>query len=475
MNRLPLLLLLCASLSVLTGQGNKNDFLPGHHGFLSTHALAIASNLSPQHHWLMFTGMTRDAEGTVHYDAYNRFGMGAFAAIRLAILPFAGNLDQQVLAARTLMNLFFVAAMVLAYFSLSRWLGNTWAAATATLLVFSSYYSLYYSDMIFNNTPVLFGCLLVFHGMVLFLQEGRFWQLAIKSCVGIFLGWQVYALLLPFTLLGCLQKTGRLRFFLLGIITLFFGIALLASNLFTEHLATNIAFRDLPTVQSMERRLGFSDVVQHEVDQVRLRWPEFTKNQLYRIGLVSLPHAIAGHEAAPWLLKLFGVGILVIALWAAGVSPLCKTGRLAVLSFALSGFCWAIPMRHYVVFHHFEGLFYLGLPLILYGTLALGLAQYSGHALKGVAGIALALFIFSSVEVQKEKAQQRPSQMAYFQDIAKQVGTGKNIFVDGDAARIGGHRHALGFYLSGNYVVSSREQADFILGTEGLEKVKPDG
>ena len=44
--------------------------------------------------------------------------------------------------------------------------------------------------------------MLVFHGMAIFVQEGRFRQLLVKSCVALLLGWHVYAFLLPFIIFG---------------------------------------------------------------------------------------------------------------------------------------------------------------------------------------------------------------------------------------------------------------------------------
>ena len=48
----------------------------------------------------------------------------------------------------------------------------------------------------------LFGVMLTFHGMVVFVQEGRFRQLLVKTCVALLIGWHVYAFLLPFIALG---------------------------------------------------------------------------------------------------------------------------------------------------------------------------------------------------------------------------------------------------------------------------------
>ena len=47
--------------------------------------------------------------------------------------------------------------------------------------------------------------MLVFHGMVIFAQDGRFRQLWIKACLSLLLGWHVYALLLIFIILGLVK------------------------------------------------------------------------------------------------------------------------------------------------------------------------------------------------------------------------------------------------------------------------------
>ena len=63
--------------------------------------------------------------------------------------------------------LFFAGSTVLAYLSLRRLTASRWIALTASLLAFSSYYLLYYNDMVATENGLsLFGVLLTFHGMV---------------------------------------------------------------------------------------------------------------------------------------------------------------------------------------------------------------------------------------------------------------------------------------------------------------------
>jgi hypothetical protein len=203
---LPHTLLLVSLISVFVFQSDRYIFQPGHHGSLSSHGMTLATHLSPKHGFLMFNKMSRREDGTIEYEVYNRFPIGAFAIVRFFTLPFHNNLSKQISVARILMNFFFIAAVYFAYLSIFRLTRSRWVAVTATLLVFSSKYCLYYNDMIFNDVPTLFGLLFTFHGMVVFIQDGRFIQLLIKTCAALLLGWQVYAILLPFTVLGCIKE-----------------------------------------------------------------------------------------------------------------------------------------------------------------------------------------------------------------------------------------------------------------------------
>ena len=135
----------------------------------------MAANLSPAHNFLGFRRQTLDAAGAPTYVVYNRFPIGGYLLIKLAILPFADDSSAQLYAARLLMLLCFTATAVLAYLSLARLTAHRWMALTATILAFSSAYCLYYNNMVETSVwPDLFGIFLVFHGMVLFVQEGAF-------------------------------------------------------------------------------------------------------------------------------------------------------------------------------------------------------------------------------------------------------------------------------------------------------------
>ena len=136
---LPLVLLLLTLATVfLFGNDRGSFYRMSHHDVISKNHLTLARNMSPEHRFLGFLYRWQDADGNITYTLYNRFPIGGYLLIKLAILPFDGNLAAQLYSARILMLLACTAAAVLAYLSLSRLTGRRWIAFTATLLTFAS-------------------------------------------------------------------------------------------------------------------------------------------------------------------------------------------------------------------------------------------------------------------------------------------------------------------------------------------------
>ena len=149
----PLALLLLALSAVFVFGNDRSQFYrPVHHDYTSAQTLAIAANLSAEHRFAGFYRRKLDPDGEPRLLVYHRFPIGPYALVKLAILPFGDDFPRAIHAARLLMLAFFAAAAVLAYLSLARLLGDRRIALGATLLAFSSYYLLYYNDMVSAET-----------------------------------------------------------------------------------------------------------------------------------------------------------------------------------------------------------------------------------------------------------------------------------------------------------------------------------
>ena len=446
--RLPLWLLLLALSTLFLCSFDKGYFYrPGFHDWDSTKNLAIAENLSPDHHFRLFVGRRQGSGGAPAYEMYSRFPVGGYALIKLAILPFENDLSARILAARMLMLLLFGAAALLAFHSLARITSHRWVALAAVLAAFSSFYMLLYSNAVSVEMSVdLFAVMLVFHGMVVFVQEGRFRQLLARTCVALLLGWHVYAFLLPFLILGLaheavrawkdgtalwprVRSTGaavlRSRYTALGAFALLFGAAVLGFNFANEYAAFGGETRvsELPSFQSMLRRTGLGQELNTVFD--RTGWPRFLRRQFFRVFLASVPFVLtdwraelrgwlpsvdfwapglSGPKLLPYLVLLLMVAVASTAAVCLAKRLLARRHRMLLAALALSGFFWALPMRHNTAnpAHDFEALYYVGVPLVFYSLLLLYVHKRWGHGpVVGLAVAALLAFVVSVFQMDR--------------------------------------------------------------------------
>ena len=430
-DRLPLAILLAAlaSLFALGGDGGwyYRSEIGGFDGDAAHKALTIAENLSPEHNFLMTFRVWEREDGGFEYDPYNRFPIGGFVLVKLAAAPFGSDLAAKLRAGRALALLMFCGAALFAYLALARIAESRWIALAATLFAFSGLYALHHPDFVFTETMELFGVMLVFHGMVLFVQEGRFRQLLVKVCAALLLGWHVYALIMPFIALGfagesfalvrangglgagildriraapaALPALARSRFIALAAVAILFGSTTLALNLANEYAAFDgsRSLRKLPSVDSIMARLGVTDDHKRNPDTA---WGGFSSRQFHRAGASFAPYAVAGlverqfpktePESPSPAWAAWGIAASVAAL--AGLALVPRRFRAPIAAAAAMGFCWALAARYNTssVAHSFEGLYYIGLPLALWCAALIGARRLLGRRLGGAAAIGAA-------------------------------------------------------------------------------------
>ena len=451
---LPLALLLLALLTLfLWGGGPRGYFYqPVQHDYLSVQSMTLAANLSPDDGFLMFWRYRLDRQGNHEYELYNRFPMGPYALIKLITLPLGDDFGRRIYAARLLMLLFFAGAALLAWLSLCRLSGSRWIALTATALAFSSGYCLFYGDMISSEIASLFAIMLVFHGMTIFEQEGRFRQLAVKSILALLLGWHIYALLFPFVVLGiakealaalrggksdaesplplpsfqrrlrvagfALRRVAAMlrgsRYFRLGLLTLAFGVLLLAFNLGGEYRAAGgkIPLSELPTVESALNRTGIDSGIPQQIAAEQPTaipyWALFFRGQFAAIGIMSVPFALPTYQSIANLRagsarslhekQTFYTGLAALGAAVIGLGFMRQRRLLAAL--LLAGFCWSMALRGSSIVHDFDGLFYLGVPLVGFTAALLWVRSLSRERLLAALGVAaVLLFVFSGFQM----------------------------------------------------------------------------
>ena len=494
---------------------NSVDF-----GWNASQHLTVAINFSFSHHLLGFLNQGIDTEGNIIYNhPYNRFPPSGYVLIKLVTLPFGYDLSNRIYAAQVLMLGFFIGAAILAYLSLRRLISSRWIASTVTLMTFSSTHFLLHNDTILTELmPDLFGCMLTFHGIVIFLQESRFRQLLIKSCLAVLLGWHVLALLFTFIILSQIKefilirgggegKTVRdgvvsvfvSRYFILGAVTLGLGILILAYNIGNEYYAVNIreirqlALSDLPSIKSMLRRTGLDS--KYALDLT------FFRIQFTRIGLMSLPFIWSyflgfssdkswrdgGQNVEPQNLI---IGIFVVIVCIIGV--FIVRHKLLAMTALLTGFCWSIPMHSQSIPHGFDAAFYVGIPLLFYTLVMLLIRKGTSDMLLA---FCVALMVFVSSSYRMGYTDRDDSVVEFHEtviedfDVIRQFTRGENTLVPTrnmytDIFEFVRVRYGIHYYLTGGVVIfnkfecdSSLDKADFMIQArrdEGPGLLTPD-
>ncbi len=494
-DRLPLALLLLALATLFLFGGDRDAFYrPSHHSWNSSQSMAMAENLSPSHNFLLFHGLHPGPDGTPTYAMYNRFPVGGYALVKLAALPFGDDLSAKILAARILMLALFSAAALLAYHAIARIASNRWIALTAALLSFSSYYMLYYGDMISNEVTIdLFAVMVVFHGMVVFVQEGRFRQLLIKACAALLLGWHVYALLLPFIAFGLARELLRAwqlidsppppqmlarirsaaaavllsRYMILGVVALMFGVAVLSFNFFNEYNAARgrVPLTELSSFQSMLKRTGQNEGFNIKyADQ--LAWPYFLREQIHRVWGASVPYALTRFvdvrlPHAPRNTLFVAGGALALCACFAGLL-FVRRRAMPLAALALAGFFWALPLRTTAAFHDFESVFYVGVPLAMFTVLLLLIRrQFDDRVIVGISAAAMLVFVLSSFQMGRighgaDASEFQEAVTADFERIREIAHPGDTVFVSAPtqsgAVQFAGADYAVEYYLSGRVI-----------------------
>ena len=490
----PALVLLLALAAACFLGSDPDRWTPGTNNGTTQNHMTVAENLSPEHRFLGFYEQRLDGEGRRYYVPYNRFPVLGHLLIKLVTLPFPDDAWARLRAARLLMLALHAAAAALAWLALRRLVRDPWTALAATLLAFSSYHALHYADMVATEGVVgLFGLLLAFHGMAVFATEGRYGQLVAKTCGALLLDWHVYALVGPFTAIGLASawrrgdgRAGR-RCLTLGVVSVLFGSAVLGTNVAREYAALGgeTPLAELPSVRSALERTSIIS------PRRAFDWPGFAEQQLSRIGLASVPYAVSRFVVdvvEPFGARGYGTprlaavsALVVLATLVLVVRPAARC-RLPLAALALSGPCWAIVVREGVQGHEFYGMFYSGVPLVLFALTLPRLDRLLRRAgvrrrvtmISGAA--AAATFVLSCLLMARtvhdpERAEFERTRVADF-DAIRELAEGK---ATSNLTNMRTHPH---YYFRGMVQTGfdKRRLADFVLGDQlaGVRSLTPD-
>lgn len=165
---------------------------------------------------------------------------------------------------------------------------------------------------------------------------------------------------------------------------------------------------DFPVLESMMRRLGL-DSESNQIVAEQVEWTSFLRDQLIRIGLISIPFALPGYSSAPTWWRggdLLGIsesqnlfiGVVVVGVCVAGM--FFVRYRLLTMSAVISGVCWIMLWRYNTSIYGHEIVYYIGLPLVFFALVfTLIWRSTSERLMEFISAISVLIFVFSAFQM----------------------------------------------------------------------------
>ena len=454
-------------------EGTYDAMQPQHHGKVSTLTLAIIVRSTVENGFVGYATTLKDDQNKIQYDYFDRYPV-FFGVLFNAILSLSSKLSVKVIIAKQVMNVIFLATLVLAFLILDKLTRNKLLSLSAVLLAFSNPFLLFYKDMVHFDQPALFGFLLVIYAIALYKLDGRKLPIFIATLVSIALGrgyasyailglWLIFEAFLIFRskTSGFGQKLKDLLrhpAFLLSIMGIIWGAGLLSYNIVIEARTRNIPIMQTSIIDSAQRRLSLSPQFNEDAGSV-IDWPSFTTTQINRIIQWAFPNStVLGFGFLGNLLLLI-LMFVVMGIFLRG-QPTEK--RIVYLLLVLSGFAWLFPLRNLAAFHDYTTMYYIGIPMVLFLSVFTLLKPSTevSHLLV-IASLAIYFLAIAQVKDLHEAKDVNSSAYTYdFEQIQTKIdGTGKNIYM---TDKIPYGPYAFQFYLKDDYL-SPLKLADYVI------------
>jgi hypothetical protein len=458
--------------NIVGWQGGYDDLQPKHHGWVSANTLAIISKATPANFFVGYALASKDNQNQIQYEYFDRYPV-FFSAIFNRALTLAPTLADKFLLAKQLMNLIFLATLMVAFLLLDKLSNNKALSLAAILLVFANPYLLWYKDMVHFDQPALFGFLLLTYAIALYKIDRVTRPLYISTFVAIALGrgYASYAVLgvwLGIEAFLILKSKGlefrekikdilRQPSFRLLVIAIFWGGILLSYNVVIEAHIRNVSVLHTSILQSARRRLSLNPQFNIENEGV-INWPDFLGSQVNRIVQWSFP-------VKDMNLGLVANGlILVIMFLIIGITIRKQTleKRILYLITILSGFAWLVPLRNLSAFHDYTAMYYIGIPMVFF-LAVFTIFNTPKRIAPYIMIVALIVYVSALVQVRDWHVERAGTANVYtydFMRILDQIdGTGHNIDL---IAAIPYGPFPPGFDLSGQYL-TSKGMAEYII------------
>lgn len=483
-----LLLFILASVSIFIFQNHESGFAIDHRGQTSSMGATLSKSLLIENkHLVMLIGKQLLDNGEVYYHYYNRFPVFEYLITGAVMQIFEPDLAMQIYIARQVMNLFLLASLLICFFIVKEIISDNFPALFVSLLVFSSYYILYYNDMISNMSTPLSGFVLALLIVVKSYKHNlRTSLIVLLSMLSIFTGWQSYAVFVAwfsvdtFTWFFKKKKTGSFvktvfsqPSFIALVSSIMFGSLVLGGQILNEWSLKGGSFMEIPTIQGVIRRFGLAkttDIMEYPdlFGKDLSKWHYFLAVQVFRIFIMIVPFAgiIISKVTKPDLVSLAPGMLFALISGVMFINGIVrfrnKIDFKLVSIFALSGLVWAVPLRYYTAWHDHQSVFYIGFSIMYF--VILSFYFHKTYVLKTLAVAVCFLFILSVYQmnfIKSANAERLNAITMDFKNIYAELPPNSKVYVD-CAGRFG--RDKFGWDVCRNEV-----SADLGLGGQSLD------
>jgi hypothetical protein len=466
------LLVILSQNRVVGWEPGYNELQPGHHGWVSSHTLAVIAHARPSNAFVGYALAIEDEDGQLDFDYFDRYPV-FFSAGMHALLSLKARLSTQVFLAKQAMNGVFLLTVLAAYLLLRKLSVPPLPSLVATLLAVSSPYLLFYKDMVHYDQPALLGMLLLILAIAVNKIDGKRAVVYLATLAATSLG-RGYASLVILALWFALEAVEALRHSpapwpkrIFGLLSLTaFRALLLGVGWATLNLAYNIyveaAKRGLPALQtsivnSAVNRLALSQEFNASYADL-LAWRYFISDELIRLVRWSFP--IWDYEGS-WLLSALVVVLMLTVIVLFGRS-LDSARRKVLVILVLSGPIWLFMMRNLSAFHDYTAMYFLGIPLAFFASIV---SLVRLPRLGWVVALILSLAVFSARNAQIQDLHRAigAASSSYTHDFMRIAAAlpaqGQAIYL---ADGVPYAPYAFGFYLP-DQLLASAENADYTI------------
>jgi hypothetical protein len=456
-------------------QNKKVGFEAEHHGWGSSHSLAIISKANLDNGFVGHTISIKNEQGQLDYYYFDRYPV-FFSVFANLLLSFSDDLAAKVYIIRQMMNFVFLANIFISLMLINKLIQDKYLALAVVLVSFSNYFLLYYKDMVYFDPPALFGFIFLLYAIAVYKIDGQKRLLYIAAFLSIALGrgYASYAIMILWVMMECyliirssewkiselFTRITRHSSVTVLVIAIIWGAILLGYNIHIEAQTIGLPYTKTSIVTSASKRLSLDETF-NEQYQDKLRWTKFIPEQFDRIINLAIPQ---GHRQLGPLKYLILLPMMIfIPIFIKKQEP---DQRLIPLLMILSGIAWLFPLRNLTVFHYFTIMYYIGIPLVLYMAIFSTIKFLKQHKYFLLI-FCLVLYAASNLllyQKHSEIAEQVNDYTYDFNRIKQQiVGQHKNIHVQGNLEDlVPGAPFAIGFYLPEHHI-SPLEMSDYII------------